>query len=406
MQFKCKKCGNEDELSIRHFLSNVSSLRFLFLCQECAEIESWKIENREQTAFDGAGHYSQYNVKGNSFGLMMWIEQVTKDKDKLLKIQMVDGTEANFFPIEFENDYLWCFNDEYDPAVDSGMHKKGENQIRISINRMRKLTIVYVYDDYDAPEVTEPVYGYKAVGLCDGILGNSRYIYELGIPYQEEKRNPYKTDYQDVYSHFCLNMEDVLFGWGRNYISSPMGNSAGVHYLDMRLFKVKGEGHCFKNTFNGWVSNKLTLIEEVSQSEIIEYFSSKPELIDRFIHENASIENGERIWLRYMNTKIKPYVKLIDQKDIQGMFIENCPFRQMGNCEYQFNELNMDICKRCAKGNSFTAYNENHYNYLVLRSQILSKKFDEGCEYYQSLVSKQATRELSAIKRLINRNNV
>lgn len=406
MQFKCKKCGNENELSFGHILTKVRSLRFLLLCQECTEIEEWKIENREQISFDGASHYNQYNVKGNSFGLMTWIERVVKDKEKLLKIQMVDGTEANFFPIEFENDYLWCINDEYDPAVDFGMHKKGQSQIRISINKIRKLTILYIYDDYDAPEVTEPVYGYKGVGLCDGILGDNRYIYELGIPYQEEKRNPFKTDYQDVYSHFCLNMEDVLFRWGRDYISSTMRSSAGLQGFDMRLFKVKGEGHCFKTTQQGWVSNKLTIIEEVSQSEIIEYFSSKPELIDRLIHENTRLEDGENIWIRYLNTKIKPYAKLINQQEIQRMFIENCPYRKMGDCEYQLEELDMDICKRCAKGTRFTAYNENHYNYLVLRSQIFSNKFDEGCENYQSLVLKKATRELSAIKRLIDGNNV
>ena len=56
MQFKCKKCGNENELSFGHILTKVRSLRFLLLCQECTEIEEWKIENREQISFDGASH--------------------------------------------------------------------------------------------------------------------------------------------------------------------------------------------------------------------------------------------------------------------------------------------------------------------------------------------------------------
>lgn len=318
---------------------------------------------------------------------------------------MVDGTQENFFPVEFENDYLWCVNDEYDPAIEYGMHRKGQREIRIPINKIRKLIIFHIYDDYDAPEVVEPVYGYKGVGLCNGILGDNRYIYELGIPYQEEKRNPYKTDFQDVYSHFCLNMEDVLFRWGRDYISSTMRSNAGLQHFDKRLFKVKGEGHCFETTQKGWVSNKLTLIEEVSQTEIIAYFSSKPELIEKMIQINAKLEVGENIWLQYLNTKIKPYIQLIDRQEIERMFIENCAFRKMGDCEYRLEELDMAICKRCAKYSYFAAYNENDYNYLISRSLVLKGEFDEGCECYQYLVSKKSVRELSAIQRLISTNN-
>jgi len=106
-----------------------------------------------------------------------------------------------------------------------------------------------------------------------------------------------------------------------------------------------------------------------------------------------------------LNTKIKPYAKIINQQEIQRMLIENCPYRKMGNCEYQLEEIDLDLCKRCTKGTRFTTDNENHYNYLVLRSHVFSSKFDEGCENFQSLLSKKATRELSAIRRLIDGNN-
>lgn len=405
MLFKCKKCGNKEKLNISHILTKFRHVKFLFLCQECTEIELWKIETSDQVWLDGASHYKEYNVNSNSFGLMSWIERVERDKEKLLKIKMVDGAEDNFFLIEFKNDYLRCVNDEYDPAVEFGMHQKGQTEIRIPINKILKLTIFHVYDDYDAPEVAEPIYGYKGLGLCDGILGDHRYIYELGIPYQEEKRNPYTTDYQDVYSHFCLNMEDVLFRWGRDYISSTMRSSAGLQNFDVRLFKVKGEGHCFKTTQKGWVSNRLTLVEEVSQSEIIEYFSARPELIEKLNQENTRQEDGENIWMRYLNTKIKPYVKLTNQQDIQRIFIENCTYRKMGDCEYQLEELDIEMCKQCTKCSHISVYNESHYDYLILRSQILHHKFEEGCECYQSLVSKKAVRELDAIQRLISTNN-
>lgn len=97
--------------------------------------------------------------------------------------------------MKYKDDYLYCYNDEGNLRRDYGMHIKGEVILWIPINTIEKIQVINVYDDYDVPEVKEPVYGYKGVTICNGILGDARYIYEIGIPYEEEKRNPYITNF-------------------------------------------------------------------------------------------------------------------------------------------------------------------------------------------------------------------
>ena len=399
---KCRKCGDTVKIKIMQILINIRNVKTPFLCQQCMEIELWKIEKRKLVFCSSESIYNEYNINGNCVGLTRWIERLSREKEKLLKIYKTDDTKEYLFPIEFVNDYLWCANDIYDPVIDGGIHKKGQMEIRIPINKIRKLKIINIYDDYVAPDVVEPVYGYKGVALSNGILGDGTYIYELDIPYQEEKRNPYKTDFQDVYSHFCLCMEDVLFRWGRDYISLPMRSSAGLQNSDMRLFKVKGEGHCFKTTQKGWVSNKLTLIKEVSQKEIIAYFSAKPELKDKMINYYAKSKVSDNIWIEYMNTEIKPYKKIVDQQEIERMFIYNCDYRKMGDCNYQQEELDMAICKQCRYYPYHLVHDEKEYNYLIARSLVLRYEFDVHSESYQYLVTKNSVREISSIQRIIS----
>lgn len=401
MKCNCRKCGNTIDLKMVQILTKRNNMKWLFLCQQCNEIEIWKTSNRNSVFGSGKNCYGEYRVNGNSFGLAQWIEKITRDEEKLLRLYKIDGTKDDFYPIKFVNDYLWCNDDEYDPAIEGSTHKKGQKEIRIPINEICKLKTICWYDDYVAPDVVEPVYGYKGVTLCNGILGDGRYIYELGIPCQEEKRNPFKTDFQDVYSHFCSCMEDVLFRWERDFISSTMKSSAGLHAFDTRLFKVKGEGHCFKTTQGGWVSNKLTLIKEVSQKEVIEYFSAKPELIEKMIHHYAKSKDSNNIWLKYINTEVKPYTQIVDQQEIEKLFIDNCEYRKIEECGHPLEELNMDVCKQCRYYPHYMAHSENEYNYLMSRSLVLRYDFDESCSCYQDLMLKKAIREISAIQRMI-----
>lgn len=67
----------------------------------------WKIENRNLRLYNSESCYGEYNIKGSCFGLMQWIERITRDKEKLLKVHMIDGAKDNFFAIKFVNDYLW-----------------------------------------------------------------------------------------------------------------------------------------------------------------------------------------------------------------------------------------------------------------------------------------------------------
>lgn len=65
-----------------------------------------------------------------------------------------------------------------------------------------------IYIDYREPGVKEAIYGFKGVEIIDGILKARDYMYEIGISYEEPERIQPYTDYQDVYSYFCIKIED------------------------------------------------------------------------------------------------------------------------------------------------------------------------------------------------------
>lgn len=197
-------------------------------------------------------------------------------------------------------------------------------------------------------------------------------------------------------------MEHVLQSWGRDYILSPLKSKAGEQNFDVRIFKVKAEGHCLERANNGWVSNKLTLIEEVSQEEIIDYFRSKPELIDKVIQRYKNDKMSEDIWTEYTRTKIVPYKQIIDEREIEESFIANCKFRKIGHCEYKLDEATMMLCKECNCYSFYQEHRQKEYNYLFCRSLILRNVFEESCESYQYLLERGAKKELAALTRLIN----
>ena len=60
--------------------------------------------------------------------------------------------------------------------------------------------------------------GYKGVELYKGVLRDGKWIYELGIPYVEKYRDPFSTEYQDVYSHYSKQLR--MFCGGGEIIST------------------------------------------------------------------------------------------------------------------------------------------------------------------------------------------
>lgn len=397
MQYKCVKCKRKIKLKLHNYLIGLKDKGNPFLCDECHGIRMWKKKKARKVLGVREVNYFEYVVNESCENLSLWIERIVQDSEKLIDIYKEDSTVMKAFPIKYENDYLYCVNIETNHFVECGVYIKGNTNIQIPINIIKKIRVVYVYDDYVAPDVKEPIYGYKGVYLENGILGDSKYIYEIGIPYEEEKQNPYKSDFQDIYSHFCLRMEDVLFTYGRDYISSPMKSNATVGLKEKRLFRVKAEGHCVQRNQTGWVSNKLTLIEEVTQKEIIDYFSNSLQLMKMIVDYFG--EQSESIWEEYIHTEIKPYRQVVDKQEIEKLFFSNCVYRNE-YCKYDDNQADRNICRKCDCYSYYQIDLEKEYNYLIARSMILRKEFDESCESYQYLLSCNARREIDALQRL------
>lgn len=77
----------------------------------------------------------------------------------------------------------------------------------------------------------------------------------MAIPYEEPERIRPHTDYQDVYSHFCTRIEDLLSY--RDFISSPIMFSQGKGSSNQRLFEVKAEDIVLKTllVMDGYQTN-------------------------------------------------------------------------------------------------------------------------------------------------------
>ncbi|WP_353097072.1 hypothetical protein [Tissierella praeacuta] len=212
--------------------------------------------------------------------------------------------------------------------------------------------------------------------MVDGVLKAKDYIYEIGIPYEEPQRIRPHTDFQDVYSHFCVRIEDVLNY--RDFITSPIAFSQGNGHSEVRLFKVKGEGHCFKNTTYGWVSNKLTLIREVTKEEIIEYFNKRPELkleIEKRFESRDRIHDN--VWSEYTKADIKPYKQFMDDNEIEDMLVQSCPYSEEDDCLQGGSVLEFGKCEQCSYYKYFMINKKKTYSYLIIRNVIRKGTFNE-----------------------------
>lgn len=246
--------------------------------------------------------------------------------------------------------------------------------------------------------------GYKGVELYKGVLGDGKWIYELGIPYVEKYRDPFSTEYQDVYSHYCKTIEDVLW-WGRDYIDSPLRNLDGKQYPEVRLFEVRAEGHYFQNTKLGWVSNQLTLLREVPQEEIIEYFNNLEngqEKLYSILREQNHIADPEGAWKRYCSCEIPRYRISYTEEDVQRFCVKTCSlYGKVAECNAK-NDVHS--CSNCE--NKKYCFEEpvsySIYCYLAIRSKIFSGKPYSESKEYVFLVKDNRKRELEAINRLLS----
>lgn len=401
MEVKCKSCGKSCNIKISKYIKVLMRRKMIFMCETCEDLVDWKTDMDPYSSNKNQFGLYECTLKCFDSQLYNWLNKKVLSNRVYCELKIKDGTVYNCFPVDLRNDYLICCKDEFDPLIECGTHRIGEVGNSIPLNYILGIRILDIYKDYIEPDVQEPIYGYKGVTLIDGVLKARDYIYEIGIPYEEPQRNPYHTDFQDVYSHFCIRIEDVLLNY-RDFISSPISYSQGMGYGEVRLFLVKGERHCFQNTTYGWVSNRLTLISEVSKEEIITYFNKNPDLkLSTEKHFKDGNSTFEDAFLEYAKADIKPYKEFISNDDIDHTIVQSCPYKKNDYCHQNGIIEKFEKCKQCKCYKYFMEYKEKTYCYLILRNAIRKGIFYETDINYQYLCEHNCKSELDAIQRLL-----
>jgi len=400
MQRKCKKCGKFYNVKLAQYVKVLWRRKMIFMCEACEELTDWREDEDIEQLNRNNFSFNECVIECFDYRIYDWIDEKIIKYKKYCELRLRDDKIYNCFPIDLKEDYLVCCKDEFNPRIEYGTHRMGDIEKDIPLNYIKGIKILDRHKDYYEPEVKEPVCGFKGVELIDGVLKAKDYIYELGIPYEEPQRIRPHTDYQDVYSHFCIRIEDVLNY--RDFITSSIAFSRGNGPSEVRLFKVKGEGHCFKNTTNGWVSNKLTPIREVTREEIIEYFNDRPELklaIEKYIEVDG--KGYGNVWLEYTKADIKPYKEFIDDNEIENLLVKKCRHREEDDCLQDDSILEFGKCEQCNYYKYFMLNKKETYSYLTLRNAIRKGTFNEKDEKYQYLLEHNFESELEAIQRLL-----
>ena len=390
MKNTCMNCENKYETTFLKFVNSLLSENFC-LCDTCIKLKTWE-ENSKYIRYDGISNELYIKEFENPSDI---IDDVIRfnlnvakldigERNKILKIRKRDLNESErIWPEEIKNNYLIGYNVEYDPNIENGMFRKGKILKEIPLSCISYIKIESDIEKYEEPDVNEPIIGYKGLRLDKGILfANNDYIFDINVPYIESKKNPYKYDYQDIYSHFCQSIEDVI-AW-RNFLLHP----------NYRVFKVKAEGHCRK--YGGhWVSNKLTIISEVTQDEIIEYFNSDP--------EKLKIVKGmpDKVWDKYLETKRKPYKVIVDEKEILDLYVHGCDGYKSRICKQCDSILSYKLCDECSLKGIIVEANKGKLYYLQLRAEILNKSFRENDERLKWLIEHKQKNKVQALRRLL-----
>ena len=391
MKYTCMNCENKYETTLFKCIKSLLSENFC-LCDTCIKLKEWE-GNSKYIRYDGISNELYIKEFENPSDI---IDDVIRfnlnvakldigERNKILKIRKRELNESErIWPEEIKNNYLIGYNVEYDPNIENGMFRKGKVLKEIPLSCISYIKIESDIEKYEEPDVKEPIIGYKGLRLDKGILlANNDYIFDINVPYIESKKNPYKYDYQDIYSHFCQSIEGVI-SW-RDFLSDP----------NYRVFKVKAEGHCCKYG-NHWVSNKLTIISEVTQDEIIEYFNSDP--------EKLKIVKGmpDKVWDKYLEIKRKPYKVIVDEKEILDLYVHGCDGYKSRICKQGDSILSYKLCDECRLKGIIVEANKGKLYYLQLRAEILNKSFRENDKRFKWLIEYKQNNIVQALERLVN----
>lgn len=220
----------------------------------------------------------------------------------LFRLYMKNGEILLGFPIKFSNNILTLKKEKSEP---DGYHTAQEEKIDIHIFKIEYISALRDSDDFHGISVDEPIMGYKAIPEENGKLTTYSCTYKLNEKKEVDIRNPYETDFQDCYLHFCTSMEGVALCPGStDYLTSIKNYVDG--YSVIRLFRVKAEGHCVNMKGDWWVTNTLTVLEEVSKNEIYRYYMENPKSREQV---SAKLDLSPDFWNEFLESEITPYVE-------------------------------------------------------------------------------------------------
>lgn len=220
----------------------------------------------------------------------------------VFRLYMQNGEILLGFPIQLSNNLLTLKKEK---SESDGYHTALTEVFNIYLFEIEHISAIHDSDDFHAVCVKEPILGYKSIPEENGKLLTKGHTYELNEQNIVEIQNPYVTDFQDCYLHFCTSMEGVALCSGptdyltsiKNYID---GNSV------VRLFRVKAEGHCINIDNDWWVTNTLTVLEEVSKNEIYQYYIKNTKARE---HVSAHYKLSPDFWENFLKSEIRPYTK-------------------------------------------------------------------------------------------------
>ena len=222
----------------------------------------------------------------------------------IFKICLKNDIEITAFPWELRIPELIIKQEKQKP---DGLYVMMDKEEMVKLYDIKTINVIRDCDEFKDINISEPMYGYKAIPEINGKLQAKGYEYRLNTPCKTDERNPYITDFRECYFHFCITMECVALCPGRTeYLESIKNYRTGYPGV-IRLFRVKAEGHCIQYSGDWWVTNNLTVIEEVTKEEIYSYFMDNVDLKAKVMKHLGFNEN---FWNDFIKSELPPFIEL------------------------------------------------------------------------------------------------
>lgn len=218
----------------------------------------------------------------------------------LFCISKQNGEIMYGFPIKLSKNLLTLRAEKQEP---DGHHTALAEEVSIYLFDIEHISALRDSDNCSPLFVEKPILGYKAIPEENGKLITYDCTYVLNEKKKVSIRNPYNTDFQECYLHFCTSMEGVALCPGKTDYLNSIKNYVNGHGVT-RLFRVKAEEHCVNMDGDWWVTSTLTVLEEVSKNEIYRYYMENPKARELV---SEKLDLSPDFWNEFLKSEITPY---------------------------------------------------------------------------------------------------